>query len=471
MGRYSRLGKNTLWVVLGNSGAKFISFLMLPFYTGWLSVEEYGTVDIINIYVSLLLSVVSCSITEALFVFPKGENREKQQEYFSSSICFLLISIILSGILFGGIYCTASIFHISNSFINHISAIYAILMVSFAQQLTQQFTRSIDQMKIYSTTGLVLTASTIAFSFLLIPRYGVNGFIGSIILANLIASFYPLFAAKLYTYINILSIKKEACIKMLRYSIPLVPNSIMWWLVSALNRPLMEHYGGLHSIGLFAVANKFPSIISSIFTMFSVSWQIAVMEEFGREGYNNFFNKIFQWTVFGTALLSCLLSLCSPLLISIFADSEYYESWRYVPILSLSTVFLAISGFAGSNFSATKESKYFLYSSVWGALTAIAANILLIPRWNIMGASISVMLSFLIMSISRLWYCRKYVKITCTFQLLGTIFANILFIIVVLIKLPLAFKIILFTILLSGIFMFNRNIWNDIKLSKIKIKK
>lgn len=471
MGRYSRLGKNTLWVVLGNSGAKFLSFLMLPFYTGWLSVEEYGTVDIINIYVSLLLSVVSCSISEALFVFPKGESKDKQQEYFSSSLCFFLITIILSGILFGGIYCIGVIFQISNSFIDHIFPIYAILMASFAQQLTQQFTRSIDQMKVYSTTGLILTTTTIAFSFLLIPQYGVNGFIGSIILANLIASFYPLFAAKLYTYINILSIKKEACIKMLRYSIPLVPNSIMWWLVSALNRPLMEHYGGLHSIGLFAVANKFPSIISSVFTMFSISWQIAVLEEFGKEGYNNFFNKIFQWTVFGTALLSCLLSLCSPLLISIFADSKYYESWRYVPILSLSTVFLAISGFAGSNFSATKESKYFLYSSVWGALTAIAVNFLLIPQWNIMGASISVMLSFLIMSISRLWYCRKYVKITCTFQLLSTIFANILFVIVVLIKLPLTFKIILFTILLSSIFIFNRNIWNDIKLLKTKIKK
>lgn len=468
MGRYSRLGKNTLWVVLGNSGAKFIYFLMLPFYTGWLSVEEYGTVDIINVYVSLLLSVVSCSISEALFVFPKGESKDKQQEYFSSSLCFFLITIILSGILFGGIYCTGAIFQISNSFIDHIFPIYAILMASFAQQLTQQFTRSIDQMKVYSTTGLILTASTVAFSFLLIPPYGVNGFIGSIVLANLTASFYPLFAAKLYTYINILSIRKDACIKMLRYSIPLVPNSIMWWLVSALNRPLMEHYGGLHSIGLFAVANKFPSIISSVFTMFSISWQIAVLEEFGKEGYNNFFNKIFQWTVFGTALLSCLLSLCSPLLISIFADSEYYESWRYVPILSLSTVFLAISGFAGSNFSATKESKYFFYSSVWGALTAVVVNFLLIPHWNIMGASISVMLSFLIMSISRLWYCRKYVKITCTFQLLSTIFANILFVIVVLIKFPLTFKIILFTILLSGIFIFNRNIWNDIKLLKQK---
>lgn len=41
---------------------------------------------------------------------------------------------------------------------------------------------------------------------------------------------------------------------------PLVPNNIMWWLVSALNRPVMEIYLGMEAIGLFAVANKFPSV-------------------------------------------------------------------------------------------------------------------------------------------------------------------------------------------------------------------
>lgn len=75
---------------------------------------------------------------------------------------------------------------------------------------------------------------------------------------------------------------------------PLVPNNIMWWLVSALNRPVMEIYLGMEAIGLFAVANKFPSVFSSVFAMFAVSWQISVMEEYGKDGYSQFFNKVFR---------------------------------------------------------------------------------------------------------------------------------------------------------------------------------
>lgn len=51
---------------------------------------------------------------------------------------------------------------------------------------------------------------------------------------------------------------------MLSYSMPLVPNNIMWWLVSALNRPVMEIYLGMEAIGLFAVANKFPCFFQCV---------------------------------------------------------------------------------------------------------------------------------------------------------------------------------------------------------------
>ena len=46
---------------------------MLPFYTRWLPIEGYGTVDIINIYVSFLIGVVTCAIAESVFIFPKGQ--------------------------------------------------------------------------------------------------------------------------------------------------------------------------------------------------------------------------------------------------------------------------------------------------------------------------------------------------------------------------------------------------------------
>lgn len=77
MDKYSRLGKNTLLVFLGNAGSKLIGLIMLPLYTRWLSVDDYGLTDILNVYVSLLLGVVTCCIAESLFIFPKGVDEEK----------------------------------------------------------------------------------------------------------------------------------------------------------------------------------------------------------------------------------------------------------------------------------------------------------------------------------------------------------------------------------------------------------
>lgn len=62
---------------------------------------------------------------------------------------------------------------------------------------------------------------------------------------------------------------KEALTEMLRFSIPLIPTSILWWLISGLNRPLLEDYVGLFALGLMAVAGKLPGIMNLIFNFFS----------------------------------------------------------------------------------------------------------------------------------------------------------------------------------------------------------
>lgn len=72
MSKYSRLGKNVSLMFLGNIGSKVLTFLMLPFYTSQLSVGDYGTIDLIQVYVTLLTGIVTCCLTEAIFVFPKN---------------------------------------------------------------------------------------------------------------------------------------------------------------------------------------------------------------------------------------------------------------------------------------------------------------------------------------------------------------------------------------------------------------
>ena len=70
MGKYKTLGTNTILVFIGNASAKLIGLLMLPLYTRWLSVEDYGLTDLLTVYVTFLVGIVSCSIYEEQNVTP-----------------------------------------------------------------------------------------------------------------------------------------------------------------------------------------------------------------------------------------------------------------------------------------------------------------------------------------------------------------------------------------------------------------
>ena len=411
MGKYSRLGKNTLLVLVGNAGAKLIGLFMLPFYTSWLSVEEYGTTDIINIYVTFIMQFVSCCIGESIFIFPKGQKHQIQKEYFSSGLSFCILSLCITALVFYLINIFSAFLDTKNSFITNLWFIYGMILSTLLQQLFQQFTRSIDKMKIYSITGIVLTLSTAIFSFCLIPKWGVHGFVLAMIIANICAALFSFCLSGSYKYFSLNAIRKERCIEMLKYSIPLIPNGIMWWLVSSLNRPIMESYLGLHSIGILAVANKFPGILSMFFVISANSWQISVLEEYGKKDFSIFYNKIFRAAVFLLFLIFGGITFCSELLVILFSTEEFYDAWKYIPILTLGTVFSCISGLAGSVFSAVRKSKYYFYSSIWGALVAILINFIFIPRMGILGASSSIALSFFIMALFRIIYSWKYVKL------------------------------------------------------------
>ena len=412
MNKYSRLGKNTLLVFIGNAGARLVSLVMLPFYTRWLSVEDYGVTDIINVYVSLLLGLSTVCIAEAVFLFPKGQSLERQKAYFSSGLIFAFCTLLVTAVLFRVISGIFAYRGLSNTFTDNTWTVYCLLVATFLQQYIQQFVRSIDKMKIYSTTGVVLTVCTALFSFVMIPRFGVFGYVSALILANVSAALYSLVVSGAFRYFSFKSIEKNTCIEMIRYTFPLIPNTIMWWLVGAFNRPLMEYHLGMHAVGIFGVASRFSGILSALFNIFGQSWTISVVEEFGKEGYSYFFNKMFRLIVTGLIFLFFIITMSSKVIVSIFTTPNFYEAWRYIPVLTLGVIFSCISGLVGSNFAGARKSKYFLYTSIWVVIPSLIFNALLIPRFGILGAAIATPLSFAVIAVVRIFYVWQYVKIT-----------------------------------------------------------
>ncbi len=410
MDKYKKLGVNTLLIFIGNIGSKFIGLIMLPFYTRWLSVEEYGVTDVVSTYVTLFLGIVSCCIYESIFVFPKGQDNESKTRYLSTGLVYSFVALLIAGIAFG--FLPVFFPEKNSSLFNYSCLIFFMLASQLLQKVTQSFTRSNDNIIVYSITGVVVAVITAVLGFLLVPEYGVNGYILGMIVAHTAGAIYSFIFSKSYRYCKLSQANLGTLKEMLKYSLPLVPASLTWWMIEALNRPIMEQYVGYYDIGIYAVANKFPSILSTVFVIFGTSWQVSVMEEYGKPGYSSFYNNAVRG-IFVTMSV-CLLFLtafCIPIL-KIFTTEEYFDARFIIPLLSFSTLLSNVGSMAGTNFLATKQSKYMLYTSIWSSFAAIFLNFILIPRYGLYGAVVSTFLSLFVLAITRVAYSWKFVHLT-----------------------------------------------------------
>lgn len=176
MNKFRQLGKNIFLVFIGNIASKIVSFLMLPFYTKWLSVEEYGISDNAMVYVGLLIGIFTLSITESIFIFPKDKSLKIQKQFFSSGLIYSVISLLIAGFILFGINEILIYYNIMRSISNNIGFIYLLVISLFLQTFLQQFSRGINRIKVYAISGLILTLFTALLSIILMPIYGLNGF-------------------------------------------------------------------------------------------------------------------------------------------------------------------------------------------------------------------------------------------------------------------------------------------------------
>lgn len=420
MGRNKILAKNISFVLIGNVGSKLMGFIMLPLYTSWLSPADYGVTDIMGVYAGLLLNVVACDVSDAIFVFPSGATEVEIKKYYSSGFFFQIFCSLLCAFAFF----LLTFIGAKNSFFEYIWYVYGILISNLFQKYAQDFCRGINKMSVFSFTGIVQSASIALFSILLIPHTGVYGFATAMIIANTITGIFTFFYSRSYRFLSVFMFDWTCLKRMLKYSIPLIPTAIMWWLVSSLNRPLLERHIGMFAIGLFAVANKLPNVLNMVFGLFQQAWNITAIEEFAKKDFSLYYNKMFR-VVFGMQTFLCMvLVLFSKLFVMLFTSAEYMEAWKYVPLLCLSVLFSNTSAFVGSVFTAIRKSNYIFISTIFGGVGAIVFNYLLIPQYGLLGACVAIILSHLLSMVSRIFFSAGFVE----FKAKAVIVYNILII-------------------------------------------
>jgi len=403
--KYKKLINNTFILGIGTFSSKVLVFLLLPLYTRVLTNADYGVVDLIIQTSNLLIPIVSVGITNGVIRFGLDKSVNKK-DVFTTGLLTVLCGF--------GIFL---LFEPLVSKVRYISGytmlIYFFILMSSLRSVCSQFVRSKNMVRFYAFDGVLSTITTISFTilFLVVFKLGVNGYVLAIILSDFLSSIFLFFTARLYKYVRFNFKDKSLPKEMLKYSIPLIPTTIFWWITNVSDRFIVAYILGTEANGLYAISYKIPTIITLVSTIFIDAWQISAVGEKNKVEQERFFTNVFKSYSSLVFISASALILLIKVITRILVSDTFYASWQYVPFLVIATSFSCLVNFLGSIYFVEKKSKLSLATTFIGAIINIILNLLLIPRLGVNGASIATFISFLAVFVIRALNTKKIIKI------------------------------------------------------------
>lgn len=405
MNKYKTLLSNTLLISIGTFGSKILVFFMVRFYTGYLTPADYGTADLITQTANLLFPVISLGITDGVFRYALDNARGRR------SIFTVGFSVITAGSLM--FVFIIPLLNIVDEFKGHIWLIVMYTMASCYHSLCAQFIRARGNTALFAVQGIINTALVILLNitFLAVLKIGITGYVLSVVLADFICTVFLFIKERLWTQFTPHP-RRSAFYKMLRYSIPLIPATIFWWITSVSDRYMVNGFIGSAANGIYSVSYKIPTILTIVSSVFMQAWQFsAVTESHGnRREHIAFFTNV--WRSFQAVMFlagSFIIAFAKPA-IKILSTAEYYSAWKYVPLLSASMIFTAFVSFTGTVYVVNKQSGVSFLTSMAGALINIILNFILIPSpLGVQGAAIATFIAYLVVFVIRAVNTRKYI--------------------------------------------------------------
>lgn len=408
MNKKKQLAKNTLIIFFGRVCTQLISYFLLPLYTAYLATSEYGLVDLVQTYITLLVPIVTLELEMSVFRYLIDVRGKEKDTKVLMSNNFFILGISLSSFTLLYLIITSFVV-IPFRFLILFDAIVCVLSGNFLQ-IARGFGRTVD-----FSISCILTGITTILSNIVMICYlhrGAEGMIFSMALANFICALYLFIRIKMYHYIDFSLVDKKLIKDMNRYSIPLIPNGVSWWIVNASDRSIIAFVLGAGANGLYAISNKFPTIISSLTGVFNLSWSESAALHIDSPDRDEFFSDITNTVIKLFTSMGAGMIACMPFLFPLFINAKFQEAYQYIPFLVLGTVFNVAICLYSQVYLAKKLSKQVASTAILGAIINIVINVLFIKKIGLYAAALSTAISYFVMMIYRHIDLKKYIHIT-----------------------------------------------------------
>lgn len=398
MNQYRKLFKNTSLLFVGQFSSKLLTYFLLPIYTYVLTTEEYGTYDLIHVTATLLLPVLTADIFEACFRFAMDRETDKKQ-VFSWCLIFSEVAIVLALCLYPLIILAVGK--------EYYWMFFLVFTMSVLNTFLMQFVKGCEKLGAYSVFGIIHTGLLIVLNivFLLVCKWGLYGYFMAHLVAYVIMVLICGIYIKCWRYIVSPSKLHFATLKnMISYSLPMIPNSICWWINNSADKYMVAAFLGNSWVGIYSVSYKVSSALSTVGSLFTSAFSISAIENHESDEAKDIYSQTYN-AFFGAILcVASVLITLAPAISTIIFQKDFYAAWRSAIVLIIAFIFYSMAGYLGTIYVAAKKTKVLFFSTIASAVTNIVLNFVFMKYYHlgIYGAGIATSVSYFMIWLIRI---------------------------------------------------------------------
>lgn len=408
MNKYQKLLNNTLIFAIGTFGSKLLSFILVRLYTGCMTTAQYGTADLLYQAANVIYPIVTLSMADALIRF--GIDKA----YDNKKIYTIALTTTAGGL---------AVLLLFTPLINSLEAFrgYGLLLFVYCffssfKQLAASFVRARGLVKLFAIDGIFSTLIIVVSNLILLLKFdlGVTGYVCSIIISDALSLLGLVIISELYKFFDIKSLDKTLFKEIVKYSLPLVPTYILWWITSASDRYFVIAMVNSAENGIYSAAHKIPTLLLLVTTLFYQAWQMSAIENKDDSDLSGYYKQVYgAYSSLLFIAAAGLIMIAKPftyILVDNDPEKNFVFGYHYTPILIIAMIFQCLCQFLSSIYNVRKKSVNSMVTSIVAAVVNIVLDILLIPRLGAYGAGIATMTAYFACFMVRVFDTRSYVK-------------------------------------------------------------
>ncbi|EKO3586384.1 oligosaccharide flippase family protein [Vibrio metschnikovii] len=391
------LTKNSLIYFFSNIINAAIPFLLLPILTRILSTEEYGQIAMFQILVTGLAAFVGLNTVGAANrkYYDDVKSLDELSQYngaclhilFSSTIILLVIGTIFSQ-------------QLSEFLSIPISWIYSALFLSSLSfimnlRLGQWQVRG-DAFK-FGTLQITNGLFNVSLSLLLVVvlQLGAEGRVDAQVIAGALSALVAmamLFKDKLVT----LFCWRPCYVKQaLHFGVPLIPHVLGIFLLSAVDRFVINKELGLGVAGIYMVAVQLSVAFNIVFDAINKAYVPWLFEVLKRDNLVEK-RKVVKYTYLYILLLLCIAPipfLVGPWALVFIAGENYRSAGQVIGLLCFGQILGGMYLMVTNYIFYAKKTGYLAIVTISSGLINVALLLILVTHMGILGAALSFVLS------------------------------------------------------------------------------